>query len=163
MQAMDFTIRLATAADAPAARAVVFPVLESYGLRPEPAGTDADLFDLEAAYFRCGGAFWVAEDGRGRIVATCGLSPVDAQAVELRKMYVLPDARRRGLASRLLELALAFAKARGFERVELETASVLREAIALYRKAGFVPRPGAVAVARCDQAYVLDLRSPPGA
>jgi hypothetical protein len=32
----QFRIRPATAEDAPAARAVVFPVLESYGLAPEP-------------------------------------------------------------------------------------------------------------------------------
>jgi putative acetyltransferase len=160
---MDFTIRIATPADATAARAVVLPVLESYGLRPEPEGTDADLFDLEAAYFRRGGAFWVAEDGSGRIVATCGLCPVDERVIELRKMYVHPDARRQGIARRLLALALAFARERGFERVELETASVLREAIALYRKSGFLPRPGAVAVARCDQAFVLDLGNLPRA
>ena len=153
----DFTIRPATGADGEAARAVVFPVLEAYGLEPEPEGTDADLFDLDG-YARSGGAFFVVEDEAGRVVGTCGLKPLGDGAVELRKMYLAAGVRGRGLGRRLLEHAIAEAKARGFERMELETASPLVEAIALYRSRGFQPRCGAVETKRCDQAYFLDLR-----
>jgi hypothetical protein len=41
--------------------------------------------------------------------------------------------------------------------VELETASRLEEAIALYRKAGFAARPGKPGTCRCDLAFVLEL------
>lgn len=153
----DFTIRPATAADGPAARAVVFPVLEAYGLKPEPDGTDADLFDLDGAYLACGGAFFVVVDGAGLVVGTCGLKPIAEGTVELRKMYLSPAARGRGLGRRLLEHAIAEAKARGFRRMELETASPLVEAISLYRSGGFSPRCGAVETKRCDQAFFLDL------
>ncbi len=153
----SFRIRPAKAADAAAARAVVFPILESYALAPEPEGADADLFDLDGAYLKAGGAFWVVEDERGGVVATCGLKPMANGSVELRKMYVVPHARGQGLGRRLLATALAKARELGFRRIELETASPLREAIALYESAGFVPREGDVETCRCDLAYRLDL------
>ena len=34
---------------------------------------------------------------------------------------------------------------------------MLKEAISLYEKAGFVPRPGKPDTRRCDRAYVLEL------
>lgn len=150
-------IRRATGADAVATRDVVFGVLAEYGLVPEPDGTDADLMDLDASYFSRGGTFDVAVDPSGRIVACCGLTPMANGALELRKMYARREARGQGLGQRLLERALAFARGRGSPRVELETASVLKEAIALYEKSGFVPRPGKLDTCRCDRAYVLEL------
>jgi len=77
--------------------------------------------------------------------------------VELRKMYVRRERRGQGLGRRLLDRALAWARARGHARVELETATRLAEAVALYRKAGFVPRPGKPDTCRCDLAFELEL------
>jgi GNAT superfamily N-acetyltransferase len=150
-------IRRATAADAVGACAVVFDVLQEYGLVPEPQGTDADLMDLDAHYFARGGSFDVALDRVGAIVGCCGMKAMANGAFELRKMYIRQDLRGQGLGQRLLDRALAWARARGVARVELETASVLKEAIALYTKAGFVPRPGPIDTCRCDQAFVLEI------
>jgi putative acetyltransferase len=76
-------------------------------------------------------------------------------------MYFLPEARGRGYGRRLLEELIALARARGFRRLTLDTASVLHEAIALYRRMGFVPFQPANMPQRCDQAYVLHLAPPP--
>jgi len=150
-------IRRAGPADSGEARSLVFGVLAEYGFEPEPAGTDADLMDLQAGFLAGGGMFDVAIGSDGRIAACCGMKVMDGGRVELRKMYVRRDMRGQGLGGRLLDRAIAWARARDFPRVELETASVLEEAIALYRKAGFVARPGKPETCRCDQAFVLDL------
>jgi molybdate transport system substrate-binding protein len=150
-------LRRAGRADTGAARELVFGVLAEYGFTPEPAGTDADLMDLEAGFLADGGLFDVAVEPDGRMAACCGLKVLAGGRLELRKMYVRRDARGQGLGRRLLDRALAWARARGYPRVELETASVLKEAIALYEKAGFVPRPGKLDTCRCDRAFVLDL------
>jgi putative acetyltransferase len=113
--------------------------------------------DLDSHYFSRGGTFDVAVDPAGRIVACCGLRPMANGALELRKMYARREARGQGLGRRLLERALAYARGSGCPRVELETASVLKEAIALYEKSGFVPRPGKLDTCRCDRAYVLEI------
>lgn len=150
-------IRRATVADTAEARELVFAVLAEYGLRPEPDGTDADLRDLETGFLRDGGMFDVAADPDGRLAGCCGLKVLADGRLELRKMYVRRDRRGQGLGRRLLDRALAWARARGYPRVELETASVLKEAIALYEKSGFAPRPGKVDTCRCDRAYVIEL------
>lgn len=158
----SFRLRSAVHGDEAAVQALVFGILRSYGLSPDPELTDADLTDLEDSYARQGGRFTVleaAQKGAGQdgweIVGTVGLLPLPGHPTvgELRKMYLHPDWRGRGLGKRLLEQALADAPELGFQEIVLETASVLAEAVALYRRYGFEPRdvlPGHAPAARCD-------------
>lgn len=150
-------LRPAVDADAPAVRALVFAALAEHGLRPDPAGTDADLDDLAANYPGRGGDFVVLVDEAGRVIGTCGLYPLGEGEVELRKMYLAPPYRGRGQGKRLLAWALGRARELGFRRIELETAQVLRTAIALYERAGFRRACGQPNAGRCDTRYVLDL------
>jgi putative acetyltransferase len=150
-------IRPATNADLPRIVGIVFPVLESYGLKPDPAGTDADLADLDAAYFRYGGFFAVLEEPDGTVIGTYGLHRVDPSTCELRKMYLDPSRRGCGHGRAILEHAIAKARELGFRRMVLETASVLTEAIALYRNHGFVPYRPPHLSARCDLAFERNL------
>ena len=117
----------------------------------------ADLVDIEASYVRAGGAFEVVERRDGRIVGSVGLMPLDRRRVELRKMYLAPSARGRGLGKRLLRRMLDRARALGFDEVRLETHSVLQEAIRLYEAHGFVPVEAEHRSPRCDQTYRLRL------
>ena len=73
---------------------------------------------------------------------------------ELRKMYLHPEERGKGIGKRLLEHALFKAKELGFKKVMLETASELKEAIGLYRKYGFEPFEAEHLSTRCDQAFI---------
>jgi putative acetyltransferase len=150
-------MRPATNADAAAVRALVFGVLHEYGLKPSPADTDADLFDIEASYFSRGGWFDVVVDAGGTIVGTVALFPVDESTVELRKMYLLSAARGQGLGRKMLEHAIGQARNMGFGRITLETASVLKEAVALYTCSGFRPCASEHMAARCDQTFELIL------
>ena len=150
-------IRSATNADADAVRNLVFGVLDEYGLRAEHKGVDADLFDLEANYIARGGMFEVVEDERGRLIGTVGLYPKGHGVAELRKMYLIPEARGQGIGKKLMDRLLDQARTLGFHRIELETASVLVEAIGLYRRYGFRPINPEHLAARCDQAFALDL------
>ena len=150
-------LREATNADCQAVRNLVFAVLEEYGLKPDPGVTDADLDDIERSYFVQGGTFRVLATQDGSIVGAYGLYPLDDGTCELRKMYLRRDYRGQGLGKHLLEDALATTRRLGFQQVILETASVLKEAIALYQRYGFVPHQADHLSARCDQAYLLTL------
>lgn len=153
----EATLRPATAADAAAVRALITAVLVEYGLEPEPCGTDADLADIDGHYLARGGRFWVLVDGADAVVGSCALYPLDGGAVELRKMYLSPALRGGGWGRRMLELALATARDDGHTRMRLETASVLKEAIGLYRRYGFEQLPGDPHAPRCDQLWELTL------
>ena len=61
---------------------------------------------------------------------------------EIKRMYVVPTAQRRGLARRMLAHLEATAAAAGIEALVLETGLKQPEAIALYTSAGYEPIPG---------------------
>ncbi|MEO8428903.1 MAG: GNAT family N-acetyltransferase [Verrucomicrobiota bacterium] len=151
-------LRRATNQDREKISALVFEVLQEYGLSPDPCRTDADLADIERHYHIRGGIFDVLIAGDGQVVGSVGLYPVNDSTCELRKMYLRSSLRGKGLGRHLLEHALKRAKQLGFSRVTLETASVLKEAIALYQSYGFRPYAPDHLAGRCDQAHFLDLK-----
>lgn len=153
-----FILRPARNADCSSVQSLVFGILAEYGLLADPGSTDADLFDLEAFYEGQGGAFSVVEDLEGNIVASVGLAPDGPDSCELRKMYVLPRCRGLGLGKELLRHALDQARQLGFQEIRLETASVLKEAVVMYERAGFQPYEPEHCAARCDAAYRMSLR-----
>ena len=151
-------LRLADNRDGEKIASLVFGVLKDYGLKPDPDCTDADIKDIESSYFDRGGMFFVLETEDGSIIGAYGLYPINERTCELRKMYLHKAHRGKGLGKFLLDDALSKARQLGFEKMILETASVLKEAIALYKSYGFVQYNPQHMSSRCDQAYLLELR-----
>jgi len=82
------------------------------------------------------GAFLVAR--AGDTLVGCGATRrLDAVTFELKRMFVRPVARGRGVGATVLAALLAEARTLGATRVVLETGVRQAEAIALYRRAGF--------------------------
>lgn len=157
----EFLLREATADDGTAILAVVTAVMNEYGLGSDLEGNDADLRDF-AGYRDRGGSFRVVTSMDGAIVGCGGLYPIDDHEAEIRRMYLKPEARGVGIGRKLLEELISVATERRFERVVLETASVLTEAISLYRKRGFEPiARRSTALRQCDQAFALPLNDAP--
>lgn len=152
----EISIRPATNEDGERIQNLVFGVLEEYGLKPDAEKTDKDIADIEANYFNRGGLFEVLEDGRGVLLGTVGLYPIDAETVELRKMYFAKDLRGRGYGKKTLARMIEKSKELDFGKIYLETASVLKEAVGLYERFGFAPTCEKHA-SRCDKAYILRL------
>jgi putative acetyltransferase len=68
----------------------------------------------------------------------CGcFKKFDKQSVEIKRMYVDPELRGRGIASTVLNELEKWAKESGFEYTVLETGLKLDDANALYRKQGY--------------------------
>lgn len=149
-------IREAKQSDSESIKNVVFEVLKEYGLDPDPGTTDKDLDAIDKLYGENGGYFGVIED-LNKVVATVGIFKVSETTCELRKMYALPNQRGKGLGRKLMEFSITKAKELGFERIVLETASPLVEAISLYKKYGFTEYEPEHLSARCDQAFELIL------
>ncbi len=82
------------------------------------------------------GGFWVAIDDNG-VVGMFGLEQVAPDALELRRMYVDPNQRRRGIARTMLSFAETECDRRGFGRLDLSTSELQGDALALYRNAGY--------------------------
>jgi putative acetyltransferase len=150
----DSLIRDWEPGDRHAAATVIATVLEEYGLGWDPEGADRDVLAVEACYLDAKGVFWVVEQN-GSIVGTSAYYPIrrGINAVEIRKMYLLPTARGQGLGYFLLQQLEAVISAQPYQQIWIETASVLAEAVGLYERNGYSPATG-VETARCDRIYM---------
>lgn len=143
---------------------LVREVLAEYGLTfGEGSATDAQLVELPASYTDHGGAFWVAEassdlpDGEGELLGTAGVFPLEPGVFELRKMYLSPAARGKGVGRALLDEACAFCRRAGGKTLVLDTIEEMTRAIRFYEAAGFVRDDTQVRGARCSRGYAKEL------
>lgn len=76
---------------------------------------------------------------RGELLAMGALRHLDEQHAELKSMHTAAAARRRGVGRRVLEHLIDTARARGYQRISLETGTMdaFEPARALYREHGF--------------------------
>ena len=154
----EIRIRDVELADVPAVVALVTDVLGEFGLEfGKGSPTDAELLELPESYAARGGAFWIAERD-GVVVGTCGLFPVAPATFELRKMYLRPSTRGEGLGNRLLDVAIAWVRARGGTAIVLDTVEEMRAAIAFYEAHGFVRDDAQIRGSRCTRGYVLRMQ-----
>jgi GNAT superfamily N-acetyltransferase len=73
----------------------------------------------------------------GRALGCGGVRPHEGTIAEIKRMYVDPPARRRGVARRILVRLEDAAREFGYRSVRLETGRKQPEAIALYESAGY--------------------------
>lgn len=73
----------------------------------------------------------------GKPVASGCFKKYNDNTVELKRMFVLPEARGLGLAQQVIKELEIEAKKQGFETMILETLYKQIEAIGLYQKVGF--------------------------
>lgn len=113
-----------------------------YRARYEGEG-DATVLD-PAMFAPPNGLYFVAYDTTGAPVASGGWRARDESPegyrdgdAELKRMYVIPEARGLGLARRILALLETDAREAGRLRMVLETGDQQPEAIALYRSSGY--------------------------
>ncbi len=96
------------------------------------------------------GGFWVALDGT-QVVGMFGLEPSSPDAMELRRMYVDPDARRRGIARKMLQFAEDECRRRNRLKMDLSTSELQGDALSLYRNTGYQCVREEVAVAASNK------------
>lgn len=104
-------------------------------------------FDL-SRHFRVSPEEFAAERGAfllaridGKAVGCGGVRLLDPETAELKRMYVAPSARGKGIARALLAALEHEARVRGATQIILETGNKQVEALALYRREGYTDIP----------------------
>ncbi len=90
---------------------------------------------------RPGVSVYVARDEGGHAIGMAALVPWGLAVTELKRMFVDPDSRGRGVGSLLLERMESDARAAGLRQIVLETGTLHSAAQALYTRSGYAPIP----------------------
>ncbi len=161
-----YVIRPICQQDDAAVEGVIRSCLIEYGANhPGTAWADPDLGRFSQIYGTPGKAYWVAQDECGTVVGGVGIGPLPgAEGIcELQKMYCLPTVRGSGVAHRLMETALAYARA-SYRGVYLETLENMTRAQRFYARYGFRRLPGPLVQTghfACDVCCLLELGDGP--
>jgi ribosomal protein S18 acetylase RimI-like enzyme len=130
-------IRRATDNDIPQVRQMLREYVEWIALDLAFQEIDAELSGLPGEYAPPRGAMFVAVEG-DRYLAMIALRPFDGTVAEMKRLYVRPEARGRGLARRLIARLCDEARRLNYTEVRLDTLPKMGEAQALYETYGFV-------------------------
>lgn len=113
---------------------------------------DHELDNIPAVYGPPHGRLLLAASGDVWIACGAVRPQSEAGVCELKRMYVQPDYRRRGIAERMATALLDWAQAAGYRTARLDTLDHMTPARRLYESLGFRnrdayyhnPIPGAV-------------------
>lgn len=115
--------------DQEAVKKLVEAVLREHGfpLKPE---LDSDLEAIKEVY---GNGFFVLLKGK-RIIGTVGIKPTNDKEAELKRLYLLPEERGKGLGSELFDAAVGYVAKQGFKKIKGDTHIRLKRALKLFRR-----------------------------
>jgi GNAT superfamily N-acetyltransferase len=124
--------------DYAAAKAMIQDYARWLGVDLEFQNFSHELATLATMYGPPRGAMLLAREGDA-VVGCAGLRELEADVAEMKRMFVPPEHRGRGIGRLLLEAFCAKARELGYKAVRLDTVGRLDVATAMYRRHGFVP------------------------
>ncbi|MEI8110939.1 MAG: GNAT family N-acetyltransferase [Chitinophagia bacterium] len=121
--------------------AIIRSVLEEFGAnKPGTVYFDPETDHLYELFSNTPGSIYRVATFQGKLLGGAGIFPTPALpdgTCELVKMYLLPEARGKGVGKALMEEAFSQAKNMGYTMIYIETMPELTRAIGLYEKLGF--------------------------
>jgi ribosomal protein S18 acetylase RimI-like enzyme len=121
------TIRVAGEEDAGRVRQLLREYADHLGIDLSFQDFDTELADPLKFY-----EFVLLADG-----GCAALRRIDSETCEMKRIYVQPASRGAGLGRALALALIAHARARGYERMRLDTLPTMAEARGLYASLGF--------------------------
>ena len=120
------------------ARELFFEYAQSLGFSLCFQDFDKELADLPGKYAPPSGRLLLAESD-AQLAGCIALRKLDDTICEMKRLYVRPQFRGRGLGRALTDRIIAEARQIGYTRMRLDTVEpVMKDAVAMYRKIGFV-------------------------
>jgi putative acetyltransferase len=137
---MPISIKPASPEHLDAIRSLLRDYRESLGVDLCFQSFAEELAGLPGKYAPPTGALWIALND-DEAVGCVALREIAPGVGEMKRLYVKPSHRGRGLGRQLARAVIEVAHARGCSRLRLDTLETLREAAALYASLSFVRIP----------------------
>lgn len=114
-------------------------------------GFDEELAGLPGEYSPPSGRLILACDD-GKLAGCVALHRIDDNVCEMKRLYLRPEFRKKGIGRRLANTIIEIALEIGYAKMRLDTVPSMKEAILLYHSLGFAeigsyrpnPVPGAI-------------------
>lgn len=137
--APSFAVRaVAGAVDVEEVRQLVLAHAAARATTPGIEHMRADAASLPGRYVPPRGGLWLAH-ANDVSIGCVALRPLDDGIAEVKRMYVDPTWRGRGVGRALMEALISGARARRYSTLRLGTLHDMTTAIALYETLGFTP------------------------
>jgi ribosomal protein S18 acetylase RimI-like enzyme len=134
----DYQVRRAGPADHEGVTRELAAYFAFLGEDLDPGGLDHDVADWQGEYDGVAGVMLVVVDPAGEVVGTAAVRRLAPEVAELKRMWLRPDCRGRGLARRLMDRCLEEARGLGGRVLRLDSEKDrLAVAVRLYRGYGF--------------------------
>ena len=125
--------------DTATVRALFRAYLEGLGIDLGFQGIEAELADLPGRYAPPLGTVLLARAAQGPALGVVAMGPLAPGIAEMKRLYVSPAGRGRGLGQALVAAIIAAARAAGYRHMRLDTLDTLTPALAIYARMGFRP------------------------
>ena len=122
--------------DIDSARRLFREYADSLGFGLDFQNFTEELAGLPGEYARPDGCIILAEEG-AETAGCAALRKLSKEICEMKRMFVRPGSRGKGLGRKLAEAIISEAKKIGYKRMRLDTVASLKEANALYKSLGF--------------------------
>ncbi len=140
----SFIIRRARPDDNEPVRAMIFSVLDEFGVPSEPEGDDRDASEFGLNDDR----IYLVAELSGKAIGSAILTASGPNTFKLSKLFLGKEFRHLGIGRRLLEASVIEAKNAGADTIYLRTRDSYADAIRLYERCGWtrhsdaLPPPG---------------------
>lgn len=108
-----------------------------HGIRLDFQGVEEELRNLPGDYAPPRGEFLIAYARGGEPMGCIAVRPFEQRVCEIKRLFLAPAARGKGLGHRLCDAILMEARRLGYSRAVLDTGSFMGAAQRVYEQAGF--------------------------
>jgi len=129
-------IRLVQTDDIPEVRAMLREYVAWIGLDLGFQEIDDEIADLPGDYDEPTGALLVAEENH-HLIGMIALRPLSGSICEMKRLWVRPEGRGRGVAKELVAQILDQARHLNYDEIRLDTLPMMTNAQSLYESLGF--------------------------